>query len=78
MVARTSVQVKTHHQKMIEKYQSISSIIHHLELTLRKHVAADGQGPTTVSLPEEEHPGQSNELARPNPDDLLVDYHYQG
>lgn len=48
MGTRTAVQAKTHHQKLLEKYQTTSSIVHHIELTLKKHLGAPTQNTATT------------------------------
>lgn len=49
MGSRTSVQVKTHHQKLLEKYHATSSIIHHIELTLKKYQGASTHNTATIT-----------------------------
>lgn len=33
---RTSVQVKTHHQKLVKRYETIDNIIYHLDLYIKQ------------------------------------------
>lgn len=41
--SRTPVQIKTHHQKLEEKYQTTSNIIHHVELIIKKTIILEAQ-----------------------------------